>query len=155
MKTLIAPLRFRDPVFSPDSRFLATWYAFRDLTPGKETRYFGDGKVIALVFAPDSKTLATWAHPGTVQLWRCGDGAPRLLRSWKIDSAYPFRAAFGPNGQSLVLVGEDGVVRSWDLTQDPPRSSAFIKKHTDAIHAVAFAPGETKLAGVATLRTRL
>ena len=45
-----------------------------------------------------------------------------------------------------MLVGEDGVVRSWDLTQDPPRSTAFVKKHTDAIHAVAFAPGETKLA---------
>jgi WD40 repeat protein len=146
IKTLITPLRFRDPVFSPDSRFLATWYAFRDLTPSKKTEYFGDGKVVALAFAPDSKTLATRTPEGTVQLWECGEGAPRLLRSWKGDPPDYSRAAFGPNGQSLVLAGEDFVVRSWDLTQNPPHSTAFVKKHTDAIYAVAFAPGETKLA---------
>ena len=145
-RTLISPLRFRDPVFSPDSRFLAAGYVVRDLTPGKKSEYFGESKVSALTFAPDSKTLATWAPGGTLQLWECGEGPPRLLRSWKVDPPNYPRAAFGPNGQSLVLVGEDAVVRSWDLTQDPPRSTAFARKHTDVIHAVAFAPGETKLA---------
>jgi WD40 repeat protein len=149
-KTRVAPLAFWAPVFSPDSRFLASGYAFRDLTPGKKMVLFGDCNVSALAFAPDSKTLATLAFrnlpEGTVQLWECGDGEPQLLRSWKVDPPNPSCAAFGPKGQSLVLAGEDGVVHSWDLTQDPPRSTAFVKKHTAAIEAVAFAPGETKFA---------
>jgi WD40 repeat protein len=145
-KTLVVPnLQFRDVVFSPDGRFVAAGHTVRDLTPGKKAEFFADDKVSPLAFTPDGKTLAVRSG-GTVQLWEVGAGKPQLLRSWKVDPPIPTRAAFGADGQSLVLVGEDGIVRRWDLTQDPPRSTAFAKKHTDAIHAVTFAPGETKLA---------
>lgn len=95
------------------------------------------GSVTALAFHPDNRTLVCGGGDGTLRLCTF-DG--RLVKEKGILSQHTkevHEAAFAPDGQSLVSVGDDAHVILWNA------ASGAVKKDWELrtpIHGVAYAP---------------
>jgi DNA-binding SARP family transcriptional activator/WD40 repeat protein len=80
-------------------------------------RIRGAHEVADLRFSADGRTLLTVDWPGGAphpQLWDVGSG--RLVGSATLTTGPPTSVALERDGRSLVSVGVDGILRSWDLS---------------------------------------
>jgi WD40 repeat protein len=108
--------------FSSDGRLVVTasddntarvWDAARGapLLPPLEHQ----GTVLDAAFSPDDRRLITAGEDHSARVWDVGTGEP-LTPPLRHPVAVA-RAYFGSDDQAFT-VGQDGVVRSWDLTPD-------------------------------------
>jgi WD40 repeat protein len=105
--------------FSPDGSILASvdaldGIAVSDIASGRErTRYpCGHQTVQSVTFSADGQMLIGTRIIGIVQLWDIAASRERIvLRGERGVSC----SVFSPNGTSLAAVGEDQIVRVWNL----------------------------------------
>ncbi len=117
-----------EPIFclavSPDGKTVASGGLDKtvriwDLPTRKVRRiHLQDGKGIgAIAFQPDGKAIAsaslTSLPSSTIQIWEVGTGRPIAELGGRI--SYPRRLEFLPKGDRLAALGDDGVLRLWDL----------------------------------------
>ena len=69
--------------------------------------------IIALEFSADGRRLIAVRPKGVIQLWNLDDR--RGLATIKGRSDFDYCAAISPNRRFVARVGEDGIVRVWDL----------------------------------------
>lgn len=124
-----------DVAFRPDGKQLAVVTQKRgvlllDPVTGKVVHSLDwpDGRATRVEWHPDGARLAVGGTGGTLMLWSPGSdaktpvaGATDTLRG----------LAFGPDGKRLSAVGEDGIVRVWNLeplglrwSREPPQGKA-------------------------------
>jgi WD40 repeat protein len=134
--------------FSPDERFVAAagldktarlW----DTASGKLLHQLRghDDAIASVTFSRDSATLVTVSSHAT----RCWD----VARGTKVKHAaektrYGLAAAFAPDGKTLALADEGGVVRLWDWASGKERWQ--IDAHAYRAHTLAFSPDGKTLA---------
>jgi DNA repair exonuclease SbcCD ATPase subunit len=105
--------------FSPDGVLLATsdrngnvmvWEA----ASGGEFYILGQHKATCtdLAWRGDSNILASCSMDGTINIWEMNEG--KLVKSWAAHSGGVQSVSFTPEG-NLVSVGNDGLVRLWDI----------------------------------------
>lgn len=103
----------------------------------------------ALALTPDGKTVVTGGNGG-VQLRNATSFQPE---GPALSYLYPppFSLAFSPDGQTLAVGYEDGVVRFWDMaTRKQVGPAVTVAASSDHVDAVAFSPdGQTLAAGSA------
>jgi WD40 repeat protein len=91
-----------------------------------------------IAYSPDSKSLAG-AAAGQVVLWDPSTG--KILRQSKVAST--FSVAFSPDGKSLAIGGEDGVVRIWDTSLKTERGE--LKGHRDRVDSLVYSRDSKRL----------
>jgi WD40 repeat protein len=116
---------------SPDGRLALSWSApaFRfDNPPGSElnrwdvatgrltTPPLDHGSRIRLFeFSPDSSTILTLGEQDDARLWNAATG--RLVGSWPGETKRTvLAAAFAPDGKTLLIGGNDGVLSRWSTS---------------------------------------
>jgi WD40 repeat protein/serine/threonine protein kinase len=140
--------------FSPDGRHLATgnWQGtvrLWDAVAGGDplhtfTQTGGDRHPItALAFSPDGTRLAVASFARRVDVWDATTG--RLLYLIPHRGGVVMGVAFSRDGL-LASVGEDKVVRVWDLTGVTGRELLGLRGHTETCSCVAFSPDGLRLA---------
>ncbi|MCI0460367.1 MAG: sigma-70 family RNA polymerase sigma factor [Gemmataceae bacterium] len=149
-------------VFSPDGKMLASLLGLLkpgtlgvwDTTTGQRRALIqsplAKRSIKGAAFSPDGRCLALALSDGTAAVFEL---ATAQLRSTfgkgqdppKAPKGGPFLLrkdipclAFSPDGKSLAQIGNDRVVRLWDILSG--RELTALRGHSDAIYAVAFAP---------------
>jgi WD40 repeat protein/transcriptional regulator with XRE-family HTH domain len=126
-------------IFSPDGKRILTGSADKtarlwDLTTGKELHKFtGYNDVLTgVAYAPDGKTILTTSSDGTTRLWDSTTG-----QEIRIFTGYI--AAFSPNGQYLVTVEENRVIRILNI-QTEEEILQFTHDHASGLNSIRFSP---------------
>lgn len=88
--------------------------------------------IIRIAFAPDSRTLATLCVDRTIMLWSMVTF--RSMASLPVPEDCT-TLSFSPDGQVLITLGKDGILRFWRAGPAQPFSPA-----SEAIHELAIAP---------------
>jgi WD40 repeat protein len=99
-----------------------------------------------LAFSPDGRWLASTSYDGTLRLWNISFNKQLFL--WQLVNAKPIHVlanihagwvcavAFNPVGQEVASVGEDGIVKLWNVAQG--RLTKTLKGHEGMTQSVAF-----------------
>ncbi len=136
------------PAFSPDNRTLAAGgedgkIQLWDLATGKpkEPLHRHATRVQAIAFSPDGLLLAS-AEAGSVQVHETAGG--RLRHTYKPVSV-PLGLAFSADGRTLAAVTAlpEAALYLWDLGDN---RQSIHRGHIDDVGALAFHPGEQRLA---------
>jgi eukaryotic-like serine/threonine-protein kinase len=147
-------------VFRPDGMLLVAypdrttrlWDVAARRTLGKPLKHPGEVREVA--FGPDGRTmLAAYFMEGTARLWDVTSGRPlgRGFPHWSgatattfSNSFAPTAAAFSPDGRSVLMARNDGVVWLWDINSGSIRWQ--INRGIRSVKEVAFSPdGRTVL----------
>jgi RNA polymerase sigma factor (sigma-70 family) len=133
--------------FSPDGRFLVT--AAQE--PGVRLWEAATGRIMMslklndpvthVAVGPDGKYLLLVDVKGTLHLADLPTG--KLLRTFVGQPGRATSAAFSPDGKRLVVVGQDPVVRVWDVDSG---IAAQLKQHQGRVRYLAFSPDGKTLA---------
>ncbi len=110
--------------FSPNGRLVATWGAegsikvwsveplqSREVVPRA-------GKPGALAISGDASLLAAAAQNGALTVYGTKDGKP--IQEFKAHKGRILAAAFEPAGRTIVTIGEDVKIKSWDVQTGSP-----------------------------------
>jgi WD40 repeat protein len=143
--------------FSPDGRALATgsgaWahngqVKLRDAATGKELRAFlVEGPinyVHGLAISPDGRHLAAALDNRGLVAWDVTTGEAVLTLRGVRTAGGAQDVAFAPDGERLVLSGQDGSVRVIDFCTG--RELLAMKGHAALVSSVAFSPDGRRLA---------
>jgi WD40 repeat protein len=114
---------YADYVFSPDSRYVAETATGAgrtgargvrvvELHSGKVLRTFGRGQAASATISPDDRMIAT-GHWNLVVLWDMATG--RRLASLRGEGRYVSAMSFSPNGRSLAIGTDGGLIQVWDV----------------------------------------
>ena len=126
----------------------------RRISPAPELRgsFFQahSGPMFGFALTPDGRTLATAATGESIKLWALPKG--RLQR--RLDSAPDagWTLAFSSDGKWLASGGNtvDGRVRLWEVKSGLGRWESHVGQSSAKVQALAFANGDTVLAGGST-----
>ncbi|MBK8975549.1 MAG: protein kinase [Planctomycetes bacterium] len=94
-----------------------------DLATGAEIWRFADATARALAVDAGTRRIACGGRDGSITLRAPADG--RVLARWRTGGTDVQALQFSADGRVLASGSADGVVQSWDLTEDPPRGSAW------------------------------
>ena len=136
--------------FSGDGRWLAAGteggkVTVWDATTGKLAHTLEQSpNVWGIAFSRDSQRLGTLNRWGIVTVHdatRWGVRAPFTFRAHKI--TVRGNLAFSPDGQRLVVPGDDNTVNIWDVTatdRPPTAPRLTLRGHTSQVWGVAYSP---------------
>jgi WD40 repeat protein len=135
----------RSLVFSHDGKLLASGDGFlipriciHDVTAGKVLHFLDTAEqpVGALVFSRDNKSLKSVAGD-RIWSWDTKSGKVTGKTQLKgVDPHGPKRRAWAPDGDSIALSDENGIIRLFDAASGEPRLE--LKGHTDVVDWFAF-----------------
>jgi WD40 repeat protein len=83
----------------------------------------------------------TAGKDGSARIWTLGKGKPDLRLS--SPGGPVFRAAFSPDGRTVVTADEDGEIRIWDAKSG--KQLTLLNAHEGVIFSAAFATTGTKI----------
>jgi WD40 repeat protein len=139
----------RSVVFTADGQLLISGSADRtaivwNLADGKHVSTLkGHAAAIrAVAISPDGSTGATASEDATVKLWKTADWSERASLTGT-EGVMFWCVAFSPAGRTLAVGGFDGSVKLYDPSDGKVRQT--LQGPTDAITAVAFAPGANEV----------
>ncbi len=98
--------------------------------------------VRAVACSPDGTTIATASEDATIKLWTTVDWTERASLSGT-EGVMFWCLAFSPAGRTLAAGAFDGTVKLFDPSDGKERKT--LRGPTDAITAVAFAPGASEI----------
>jgi WD40 repeat protein/predicted Ser/Thr protein kinase len=154
--------QIRALAYSPDGRFIAASYLWRDppitvwsASTGRELlgiRHGGNRVFGALAFSPDSNHLAAaaasspvgprWKDDRDVVVWDTSSGhTERLLIGQEGEIT---DVAFTPDGRRLASAGRDGTVYIWDL--ETGLAVLTLDERAGGVEGLAFSPDGRRLA---------
>jgi WD40 repeat protein/serine/threonine protein kinase len=158
--TRLPPSRtgYREAVFSPDGRWLATATSNEfsvanrvnvwDAATGTEAVWLDMGPEghSRLCFSPDSRSLAgADFQTGTIRIWDLPGG--KIRRVLPGHDRHTLALAFSPDGIRLASTGRDGKVRITNLFTG--LTEREIRGHTEAVNSLAFSPDGGRLVSAA------
>jgi len=132
-----------DIAFSPDYKYLLTGgrdYIARlwDVQTGTQLHEFVGHQdfIRGLAFSPDGSYVLTGGVAGdkTIRQWDIKTG--QQIHKWDIPWLL-FKIQFSPDGQSVIIAGDDGVTAILPL--DPPTKPRILN-HPDKVRNVAYSP---------------
>lgn len=139
----------RSVVFTPDQKFLISGSADRTAIAWELTDYKpvatmkGHAAAVrAVACSPDGATIATASEDATIKLWKTADWSERSTIQGTEGIMF-WCVAFSPAGRSLAAGAFDGTVKLFDPSDGKPRQT--LRGSTEAITAVAFAPGSKEI----------
>ena len=151
-------------MFSPESKYLATWQAdwtgephdntikLRDAQTGAELMSLAghEAEVQAVTFSPDGNRLISGDLGGTINEWSLETG--KTLLSWQHEGGV-LALALSPDGRRLATSGTaiDRTIQVWDA--DTGAGIAALRGHDAEIWSVAFSPDGKRIVSGSKDRT--
>ena len=159
--------RYAYPVFSPDSKVLATVIENRRTNVYSIKLWSSTGEELAtiidqpdipffsLAFSAGGEMLAAGSVFGEITVWDVSSGE-ELLKSFKAHTSNVFCLAFSPNSKRLASCSDDRTVKLWDLPTGDHMITLIGHRHS--VWSVGFSPDGHTLAsasagGVVNLST--
>lgn len=136
--------------FSPDGRFV--YFAAEDhsvcrwewSTDEKPVVYRGHNSwVRSIGCSLDGQTLITGAYDGQLIWWPADDPEPAPIREVAAHDGWVRALAVSPDGQQVGSVGNDCLVRLWNLSDGS--LDAEFEGHEDHVYNLAFHPEQAAL----------
>ena len=135
--------------FDPSMRFVFAgaqdYRVWRwELATGKKTEVPVESWVRGMAFGDDGKTLVTAGYDGRLIWWPLAADKPQPLRSIDQHQGWVRAVAVSPDNSLLASVGNDRLVRLWDM-----REGTLVREmagHDSHIYSVAFHPDGKQLA---------
>jgi WD40 repeat protein len=147
--------RVTSVAFSTDSKLLASASADQtvqtwDTTTGKPLRSLAAVKspILCVAFGPGTSVVAFGCADGNVRIWEVTAGQKVALLTTDGPKGKKLAAhrdavnalAFAGDGKTLATVGDDRLLKLWDLTVNPIRQRFVSRSFSGKLQAVAYSP---------------
>jgi WD40 repeat protein len=140
-----------DLSFHPKGHLLASAGADRavkvwDIATGKRLYTLGDPTdwVYCVAWSPDGKHLAAGGVDKSIRVWEADGEGGRLVHSVFAHEKAVWRVRYAENGATLVSVGEDRVIKSWNAARMTEKK--IYEREPDSVLDLAVSPSGQQLA---------